>query len=110
MEYQQNGADRAGYGTNFMVSLIINEIDKSSRASDESLNTCISASEISQTLSAKSFSETVSRISSEVPELMGQFKLSWSHYVSLLTLDNPEERSFYEIEAEANSWSVHKKI
>lgn len=28
-----------------------------------------------------------------------EFKLSWSHYVVLLTLDNPDERSFYEIEA-----------
>ena len=34
------------------------------------------------------------------------FTLSWSHYVELLTVKNPDERSFYEIEATNESWSV----
>ena len=34
------------------------------------------------------------------------FTLSWSHYVLLLTIKNPEERSFYEIEATQSGWSV----
>jgi len=34
------------------------------------------------------------------------FTLSWSHYVLLLTIKNPEERSFYEIEAARASWSL----
>ncbi len=34
------------------------------------------------------------------------FTLSWSHYVLLLTIKNPEERSCYEIEATRESWSV----
>jgi len=63
---------------------------------------------IPQTSSAESFSETLSRISAAFSELANGFKLSWSHYVVLLTLDNPEERSFYEIEAAANSWSVRE--
>ena len=33
------------------------------------------------------------------------FTLSWSHYVLLLTIKNPEERSFYEIEAARAGWS-----
>ncbi len=36
------------------------------------------------------------------------FKLSWSHYVTLLTIDNREERQFYEIEANQNNWSVRE--
>jgi predicted nuclease of restriction endonuclease-like (RecB) superfamily len=34
------------------------------------------------------------------------FKLGWSHYVTLLTLKNPDKRRFYEIEAITNFWSV----
>ncbi len=34
------------------------------------------------------------------------FTLSWSHYVLLLTVKNPDERSFYEIEATNEGWSV----
>lgn len=35
-------------------------------------------------------------------------KLGWSHYVELLTIDNPEERRFYEIEALQNGWGVRE--
>jgi predicted nuclease of restriction endonuclease-like (RecB) superfamily len=41
-------------------------------------------------------------------ELFKRFGLGWSHYVALLTIDNPDERRFYEIEAAANSWSVRE--
>lgn len=34
------------------------------------------------------------------------FTISWSHYVLLLTIKNPEERSFYEIESAQSGWSV----
>jgi predicted nuclease of restriction endonuclease-like (RecB) superfamily len=34
------------------------------------------------------------------------FTLSWTHYVLLLTIKNPDERSFYEIEATNEGWSV----
>ena len=34
------------------------------------------------------------------------FTLSWTHYVELLTVRNPDERSFYEIEATNEGWSV----
>ena len=37
-----------------------------------------------------------------------RFSLGWSHYVTLLTIDNPEERRFYEIEAIDNDWSVRE--
>ena len=35
-------------------------------------------------------------------------KLSWSHYVELLKIDDPLERSFYEKEAESEHWGVRE--
>lgn len=35
-------------------------------------------------------------------------KLSWSHYVELLKIDDPLERSFYEREAESEHWGVRE--
>jgi len=34
------------------------------------------------------------------------FKLSWSHYLILMRIDNTDERRFYEIEAAKEQWSV----
>ena len=34
------------------------------------------------------------------------FTLSWTHYVELLSVKDPDERSFYEIEATNEGWSV----
>jgi predicted nuclease of restriction endonuclease-like (RecB) superfamily len=36
------------------------------------------------------------------------FALSWSHYVFLLRVKNPNERSFYEIEADEQNWTVRE--
>ncbi len=41
-------------------------------------------------------------------ELLPGIKLSWSHYVTLLTIDSMEERRFYEIEAANNGWGVRE--
>lgn len=34
------------------------------------------------------------------------FQLSWSHYLILMRIENSEERSFYEIEAKEQNWSI----
>ena len=34
------------------------------------------------------------------------FLLSWSHYLILMRIENPQERSFYEIECASNNWSL----
>jgi len=36
------------------------------------------------------------------------FTLSWTHYVFLLGIKNPDERSFYEIEATGQNWAVRE--
>jgi predicted nuclease of restriction endonuclease-like (RecB) superfamily len=38
------------------------------------------------------------------------FKLSWSHYIQLLKIDNETERSFYEIEAIQGNWGKRELI
>lgn len=35
-----------------------------------------------------------------------EFNLSWSHYLKLMRIKNPAERSFYEIECAANNWTL----
>lgn len=41
-------------------------------------------------------------------QLFKRFPLGWSHYVELLTIDGPDERRFYELEATQNQWSVRE--
>ncbi len=36
------------------------------------------------------------------------FTLSWSHYLKLMRIENPDERHFYEIEAAENNWSLRE--
>ena len=67
----------------------------------QTLSAKSSSKQKSQTVSAKS--ETLSLVS--FPEI---FPLSWSHYVTLLRVKNDDERSFYEIEATENNWSVRE--
>jgi len=47
-------------------------------------------------------SETASRM------LPKPFTLSWSHYVFLIGVKNPDERMFYELEATAQNWSLRE--
>ena len=50
--------------------------------------------------------------SSEVADLHQgsqlRFSLSWSHYLILMRIKNPYERSFYEIECTRQMWSVRQ--
>jgi predicted nuclease of restriction endonuclease-like (RecB) superfamily len=72
--------------------------------------------EICQTVSGKSavpLHETLSRISSVdlalyLDALAHAFPLSWSHYVRLLSVENPEARKFYETESLRGGWSTRQ--
>lgn len=68
---------------------------------DESQNTVF---EKGKQCLANSESETVLRKSSESPS----FTLSWSHYLILMRIENPDARSFYEIECTKQLWSVRQ--
>ncbi|MBM9538671.1 PDDEXK nuclease domain-containing protein [Desulfobulbus alkaliphilus] len=66
------------------------------------------------TLPQKSQTPSGESASQEFPQLWQKgstkvnlpFNLSWSQYVFLISIDNPEERSFYEIEAAQGGWTL----
>ncbi len=41
-------------------------------------------------------------------KLSERFILGWTHYVTLLTVKNPDERRFYELESVANCWGYRE--
>jgi hypothetical protein len=43
---------------------------------------------------------------SETPFPKCNLSVSWSHYIQLMRIKNPDERSFYEIEIANNNWSL----
>lgn len=55
--------------------------------------------------------QTLFAESSLIPQTMSDqlhFTLSWSHYLKLMRIENPDERKFYEIEATENNWSLRE--
>jgi len=58
---------------------------------------------IPQTLSAEFKTDSPDSIK-EMPD----FRLSWSHYLTLISIKNVEERKFYEIVSIENSWSIRE--
>ncbi len=54
--------------------------------------------------------QTVARSSPgrSIAQIAARFPLPWSHYVRLLTVDDPQARAFYEAEALRGGWSVRQ--
>jgi len=112
-EYEQNGADRAEYGTRLLENL-------STRLSDGGMEGMASRSlrqyrqfysiypEIWQTLPAKSQSESPQYTKPGVPALELIQKLSFSHFAELITIYDETKRNFYEIECMRGNWSVRE--
>ena len=65
-------------------------------------------SKIQQTLSVESLSPSLISAAPNLTRIAEQFSLGWSHYVTLLSVTDPEARRFYEIEAADNGWSVRE--
>jgi predicted nuclease of restriction endonuclease-like (RecB) superfamily len=116
VEYEQQGADRAAYGT-ALLERLSTALGKGFSA--RSLRQCralyVHRRGIRQTLSAESLPALPALAGSTSPiwqtlsaELSSTLTLGWSHYVELLTIERDEERRFYEIEAAANQWSVRE--
>jgi predicted nuclease of restriction endonuclease-like (RecB) superfamily len=61
-------------------------------------------SDISQTASGKLIPASIR----QTPSGKSPFTLSWSHYVVLMTIKDPDERSFYEIESSQADWDVRE--
>ncbi len=122
VEYEQRGTARAEYGKELLKELaarLTGEFGNGfSRSNLEYMRRFYLAySErlppISQTPSGKLPAFGISQTpSGELQVIEGNqrvpFALSWSHYVFLLGIRNVSERSFYEIEASKQNWSLRE--
>jgi len=61
-----------------------------------------------QSLDVKSSYLTISEFSPKTQILSNIFKVSWTHYVVLMRIKNPDERNFYELESANQGWSVEE--
>ncbi|MBS5789817.1 PDDEXK nuclease domain-containing protein [Fusobacterium sp.] len=93
VEEEQNGEKRAEYGKKLIKELskkLTKEFGKGfSERNLEQMRKFYLAYSIPQTVSA-------------------EFRLSWSHYLILMRMENLDERNFYEIEAIENNWSLRE--
>lgn len=118
VEQEQGGQARAGYGEALLARLSADLTSRFGRGfSVDNLETMRAFSSayppvaISETASRKSLatrrSETLSR-DSDLAELAGRFRLSWSHYVLLVRTRSEHARAFYETEALRGGWTVRQ--
>ena len=111
VENDQKGEKRAKYGNETLKELsakLTKEFGKG--FSVENLDRMrkfylVYSSQISSTLLTKS--NTSESIGINYLEKL-DFKLSWSHYLVLMRIENVLERQFYEIEALNNNWSLRE--
>lgn len=93
VEEEQNGDKRAEYGEELVKNLslkLTKEFGKGfSKTNLKQMKSFYIAYRKGQTLS-------------------DQFRLSWSHYLILMRMENLDERNFYEIEAIENNWSLRE--
>jgi predicted nuclease of restriction endonuclease-like (RecB) superfamily len=129
VEEEQSGKDRAEYGKQILKGLsqdLTMEFGKGfSVVNLENMRKFYLAYSISETVSRilqiqKSQSltgELNTKISQSVTgvsegsiskSLISLFKLTWTHYVFLMRIDDEKERRFYEIESEKYNWSVRE--
>ena len=109
VEEQQNGNERAEYGKQILKELSAYLTSRFGRGfSEDNLG---NMRKFYLLYSADRISETASRKLDEENRLPvtaagRKFFLSWSHYLKLMRISNPDERHFYEIEAARNDWSL----
>ena len=106
VEYEQQGKGRAAYAKEILLTLsgkLTNTLGKGFSVDNlENMRKfyLLYKDDYTKHVSKNIISEPVDRKLELSP-----FKLTWTHYVMLLRIDNPMERKFYEIEAAAENWS-----
>lgn len=120
VENEQNGNIRAEYGKETLKNLSVRLTkDFGKGFSVTNLKQMrefylVYATQIPQTVSAKSRkirqtpSDEFNDSDNNSSTLLTNFELSWSHYLFLMRIDNPDERSFYEIESKKSNWSLRE--
>ncbi|MFH0999518.1 MAG: PDDEXK nuclease domain-containing protein [Bacteroidota bacterium] len=93
IEEEQKGKERAEYGQQLIEELSIRLLNEFGKG--------FSSTNIKQ---MRSFYLTYSKSQT----VSDEFKLSWSHYLKLMRVDDENERRFYEIETFKNNWSLRE--
>lgn len=129
VEHEQGGAKRAAYGKGLLKELstaLTTEFGRGFSRSNlqnmrkfylayaerlpekcQTLSGILPFSEKSQIASGDSDGGALPQIwGTASAEFKSPFKLSWSQYVFLVSIENPDERSFYEIEAATGGWTL----
>ncbi|MDO8845446.1 DUF1016 N-terminal domain-containing protein [Methylicorpusculum sp.] len=127
VEHEQQGKERAEYGSALLKALSVELTAEFGRGFSRSnleymrkffLTYQERAARISQMASGKSGlplkEPKTLPVNATNPQdsqialgkLVSPFKLGWSQYVFLIAIDNPDERSFYEIESANNGWTL----
>lgn len=108
VEYEQGGRNRAAYGQQILQRLSEDLQSQFGRGFGvrnlrqmRGFHLAWSDRRIRQTLSAEFEGEA-----DPIGTGPRSFPLPWSHYVKLLSVENPHARAFYETEALRNGWSV----
>jgi predicted nuclease of restriction endonuclease-like (RecB) superfamily len=129
VEEEQGGKDRAEYGKQLLKGLseqLSKELGKGfsirnleqirqfymTYSKSETLSRILKIQN-TQSLTAEFKSQKSQSVSAEFGSinkntLFSFFKLTWTHYVFLMRIDDASERSFYEIETAKNNWSVRE--
>ena len=105
LEEEQEGKERADYGKQLLKNLsekLTSDFGKG--FSVENLDRM----RYFYKIYAKRISSTVLTKSGEIQEEANSFKLSWSHYLKLMRIEDENERQFYEIESIKNNWSLRE--
>lgn len=114
VEHEQHGDERATYGKRVIESLaqsMTSEFGRGFSATNLWLMRqfyIAYSPRIPQTPTGESplSQKFVTDGSIFLSQLAGFSPISWSHYVFLMGISNPEERAFYEIEAARHSWNL----
>lgn len=129
VEEEQNGKDRAEYGKQLLKSLskeLTKDFGKGfslrnleqirqfymTYSKSESLSRILEIQK-AQSLTAEFKSQKTQTVSAVFERLDFQtlssfFKLTFSHYIFLMRIDDEKERRFYKIESEKHNWSVRE--
>lgn len=112
VEVEQKGQERAGYGEKLIKSLSVKLTRDLGRGFSPTLLKRIRQFYLrypkGATVWHQSNQEKGLEKGATLWRPLQKWPLSWSHYRLLVTLDSASHRSFYEIEAVDNNWSVRE--
>ncbi|WP_417599845.1 PDDEXK nuclease domain-containing protein [Owenweeksia hongkongensis] len=100
---QQNGQARAEYGKELLKNLSATISKEFGKGFSET-----NLKQMRQFYLLYSKGQTLSDDSTKPQTMSIDFKLSWSHYLTLMRIEDENERAFYEIESTKNNWSVRE--